>query len=45
LTLTPKQGCDPVRHRFRFMEVWRKTPEGSWKLWMYIDNQDVADGT
>jgi ketosteroid isomerase-like protein len=45
LTLTPKQGGEPARHRFRFMEVWRTTPEGSWKLWMYIDNQDVADRT
>jgi ketosteroid isomerase-like protein len=43
LTLTPKGGGNSVRHRSRYMEVWRRTLEGSWKLWMYIDNQDVAD--
>ena len=43
LTLTPKEGGEPVRQRFRYMEAWRRTLEGTWKLWMYIDNRDVAD--
>jgi hypothetical protein len=25
------------------VDIWRKNKEGKWKLWMYIDNQDVAD--
>lgn len=43
LTLTPKQGGEPIRRRDRYVDIWRKDKEGSWKLWMYMDNQDVAD--
>jgi len=42
LTLTPKDGGNPVRRRYRYVDIWRRK-DGSWKLWMYIDNQDVAD--
>lgn len=41
LTLTPKQGGPPVSRRTRFMDVWRRDHQGAWKLWMYIDNQDM----
>ena len=43
LTLTPKDGGEPVHRRDRYVDIWRKNKEGKWKLWMYMDNQDVAD--
>ena len=43
LTLTPKDGSPPVRRRDRYVDIWRRNKEGKWKLWMYVDNQDVAD--
>jgi len=43
LTLTPKHGGQPTRRRDRYVDIWRKNKEGKWKLWMYMDNQDVAD--
>jgi ketosteroid isomerase-like protein len=42
-TLTPKHGGEAKHRRDRYVDVWRKNKEGKWKLWMYIDNQDVAD--
>ncbi len=43
LTLTPKDGGQPIRRRDRYVDIWRRNKEGKWKLWMYMDNQDVAD--
>src|SRR6267154_5918148 len=43
LTLTPKDGSESIRRKYRYVDVWRRNKEGSWKLWMYVDNQDVAD--
>ena len=43
LTLTPKDGGQPTGRRDRYVDVWRRNKEGKWKLWMYMDNQDVAD--
>jgi len=43
LTLTPKDGSEPIRRRDRYVDIWRRNKEGDWKLWMYMDNQDVAD--
>jgi ketosteroid isomerase-like protein len=43
LTLTPKDGGQPTCRRDRYVDIWRKNKEGKWKLWMYMDNQDVAD--
>ena len=43
LTLTPKDGGQPVRRRDRYVDIWRRNKEGEWRLWMYMDNQDVAD--
>lgn len=43
LTLMPKDGGQPVHRRDRYVDIWRKNKEGKWKLWMYMDNQDVAD--
>jgi len=43
LTLTPKDDGESIRRRYRYVDIWRRNKEGSWKLWMYMDNQDVAD--
>ena len=43
LTLTPRHGGQPVYRRERYVDIWRKNTEDKWKLWMYMDNQDVAD--
>ena len=43
LTLTPKDGGESIRRKYRYVDVWRRNKEGGWKLWMYMDNQDVAD--
>ena len=43
LTLTPRDGGQPVHRRDRYVDIWRKNKKGKWKLWMYMDNQDVAD--
>jgi hypothetical protein len=43
LTLTPKDGGEPIHRRDRYVDVWRRNKEGNWKLWMYMENQDVAD--
>jgi ketosteroid isomerase-like protein len=43
LTLTPKDGGRPIQRRDRYVGIWRRNKEGNWKLWMYMDNQDIAD--
>lgn len=43
LTLTPKDGSQPIQRRDRYVDIWRKNQEGTWKLWMYMDNRDIAD--
>ena len=42
-TLTPKHDGEAKHRRDRYVDIWRKNKEGKWKLWMYIDNQDVMD--
>ena len=42
-TLTPKGGGEAIHRRDRYVDIWRKNKEGKWKLWMYMDNQDIAD--
>jgi ketosteroid isomerase-like protein len=43
LALTPKDGGRAIRRRDRYVDIWRRNKEGNWKLWMYMDNQDIAD--
>jgi ketosteroid isomerase-like protein len=43
LTLRPKDGGQSIRRRDRYVDIWRKDKEGKWKLWMYMDNLDVAE--
>lgn len=41
LTLTPKKGGRPRTIRTRYLEIWRKNPEGQWKIAIYFDNLDM----
>jgi ketosteroid isomerase-like protein len=43
LRLMPKDSGQPIHRRDRYVDIWRKDKEGKWKLWMYMDNQDIAD--
>jgi ketosteroid isomerase-like protein len=43
LTLTPRLGGEAIRRRYRYVDIWRKNDAREWKLWMYVDNLDVAD--
>jgi ketosteroid isomerase-like protein len=43
LTLTPRRGGEPIHRRSRYVDIWRKNTVREWKLWMYVDNADVAD--
>lgn len=43
LTLTAKNGGEAIRRKDRYVDIWRKNKEGVWKLWMYMDNRDIAD--
>jgi ketosteroid isomerase-like protein len=43
LTLTPKDCGESIRRRYRYVDILRRNKKGNWKLWMYMDNQDVAD--
>ena len=42
-TLAPRNGGQAIRRRDRYVDIWRKNREGHWKLWMYMDNRDIAD--
>jgi ketosteroid isomerase-like protein len=43
LTLTPRNGGDPVSTRTRYLDIWKRDKSGNWKLAMFIDNADVPD--
>ena len=43
LTLTPRRGGEPIHRRSRYVDIWRKNTALEWKLWIYVDNADVAD--
>ena len=43
LTLRPKDGSQPIHRRDRYVDIWRRDKEHKWKLWMYMDSQDVPD--
>ena len=40
-TLTPIAGGAPVTRRERYVDIWRKDANGEWKLWMFMNNEDV----
>jgi ketosteroid isomerase-like protein len=43
LTLTPKGGGEPIYSRTRYVDLWRKNKDGSWKLALFMDNADIPD--
>ena len=43
LTLTPRNGGEPVYRRTRYCELWSKQPNGDWKISKFMDNRDVPD--
>jgi ketosteroid isomerase-like protein len=43
LILTPKNGGEPIHKRHRYFELWSKNAEGSWKISLHINNQDVRE--
>ncbi len=43
LTLKPRKGGELVYRRTRYFELWKKQPNGDWKISKFIDNQDVPD--
>jgi ketosteroid isomerase-like protein len=43
LTLRPRNGREPVYRRTRYFELWRKQPDGDWRIVRFMDNKDVPD--
>jgi len=43
LTLTPRNGGEPVYRRTRYCELWSKQPNGDWRITRFMDNPDVPD--
>ncbi len=41
LTLTSKSGGPSVTTRQRYMELWGKQSDGTWKIKFYMDNADL----
>ena len=40
-TLTPHASGDPIIRRERYVDIWRKNAAGEWKLWIFMNNEDV----
>ena len=43
LTLTPRNGGEPVYRRTRYCELWSKQANGDWRISRFMDNPDVPD--
>src|SRR6266852_8059893 len=41
LTLTPKKAGRSMTTRTRYLEIWQKDADGSWKIAIFLDNLDV----
>ena len=41
LTLKPKKGGKAVSTRTRYLEIWQKGADESWKIAIFLDNVDV----
>src|SRR6266852_4278011 len=41
LTLTTKKGGRSITTRTRYLEIWQKDADGSWKIAIFFDNLDV----
>ena len=42
-TLEPKNGGETVRKRERYLEVWKKTSSGEWKISIFMNNDDTRE--
>jgi ketosteroid isomerase-like protein len=42
LTLMPKTGGGAIVERFRYCEIWQKSPEGKWQISVFISNKDQS---
>ena len=42
-TLTPKAGGEPIRKRYRFVDLWKKVAGGDWKIAVHMTNTDVPE--
>src|SRR5512146_148576 len=40
-TLTPVSGGEAITRRERYVDIWRRNAAGKWKLWMFMNNEDV----
>ena len=38
---TPRDGGPQVTIKNRYVDIWRKSEKGEWKLWMHMSNSDV----
>ncbi len=43
LTLKPRNGGEPVYRRTRYFELWKRQPNGDWRISKFMDNCDVPD--
>ncbi len=41
LTLKPKEGGKAISTRTRYLEIWQKGADESWKIAIFLDNVDV----
>jgi ketosteroid isomerase-like protein len=41
LTMTPKKGGKSITTRTRYLEIWQKGADGSWKIAIFFDNVDI----
>lgn len=41
LTLTPKNGGEPLRIKYRYYETWKRQPDGKWKIDFVITNREL----
>ena len=42
-TLTPKVGGEPIRKRYRFVDLWKRVAGGDWKIAVHITNMDIPE--
>jgi ketosteroid isomerase-like protein len=43
LVLQPKSGGAPVLRRFRYLEHWKKSAAGEWKIAFFVTNKDQKE--
>jgi len=41
VTLTPPGAAEPVGDRGKFVEIWKKQRDGSWRVVLEIFNSDL----